>query len=299
MEEDKEETTQSSIDKLSKQIHSILKVIIILAILAGLAVLLLYFLNFSGGLSERQENWGAFGDFIGGSLNPFFSFLALIAILLTIIVQSRELNLSTIELSRSAAALKEQSKTLTVQNFENTFFQMVRLHNDIVNGIDLRAKGGNITTQGRDCFEVFYEKRFSKEYGKKNTELSGAPFLEIAQSAYQEIFNKNQGEVGHYFRNLYTIIRYIDDSVVNEKKKYIRIIRAQLSSYEIALLFYNSLHSVGRERFKPLIERYELLENMDLGMLKNPPDHIPLYNYKAYGDQDLSKYIGGSSTQTV
>lgn len=293
MVKEKETKAQSDIGELSKTIHVALIIIIILAVLAGIIVLSFYFYNFTGGLSDEQANWGAFGDYIGGALNPIFSFFALIAILLTIVVQSRELNLSTIELTKSAEALKEQSKTLTTQNFENTFFQMIRLHNDIVNGIDLRDNKGNVTTQGRDCFKVFYERRFSRKYNIKYNEQLGASILDIVQTSYQGFFNENQGEIGHYFRNLYTIIRYIDDSTVSDKKKYIRIIRAQLSSYEIALLFYNSLHSVGNKRFKPLIEKYELLENMDLGMLKNPSDHIPLYKSKAYGDQDLSKYISG------
>jgi hypothetical protein len=53
--------------------------------------------------------------------------------------------------------LAAQNETLRNQNFENTFFQLLRLHNDILNAIDLQKDGA--TTRGRDCFRVFW-KRF-------------------------------------------------------------------------------------------------------------------------------------------
>ncbi len=292
MRVDKEISAQNGIDNLSKKILVTLKIIIVLALLAATVTLTLYFSNFSGVLSDKHEDWAAFGDFIGGALNPFFSLLALIAILLTIVVQSRELKLSTIELASSAKALKEQSNTLTIQNFENTFFQMVRLHNETVNGIISRDHEGNIIEQGRDCLKEVFSGFYHKCYIKIHQEPDNSA-LNIVQAVYQEFLEENQSERGHYFRNLYTIIQYIDDSSVGEKGKYIRIIRAQLSSYEIVLLFYNSLHSIGREKFKPLIEKYALLENMDPTILVKPSDHIPLYELEAYGDQDLSEYIGG------
>lgn len=45
--------------------------------------------------------------------------------------------------------------------------------------------------------------------------------------------------VGHYFRGLYQILKFIDDCELpdSEKEKYSRILRAQLSTDEIALLF--------------------------------------------------------------
>lgn len=45
----------------------------------------LYFYNFQGNLAPNHDAWGQFGDFIGGVLNPTFSFLALIVLLSTIV----------------------------------------------------------------------------------------------------------------------------------------------------------------------------------------------------------------------
>lgn len=71
---------------------------------------------------------GPLGDFFGGILNPLLSFCTFMALLMTIILQQKELSLTRKELNEtqkatrdSAEALKEQSNSIKIQNFENTF----------------------------------------------------------------------------------------------------------------------------------------------------------------------------------
>jgi hypothetical protein len=47
-----------------------------------------------------------------------------------------------------------------------------------------------------------------------------------------------------------------------ERYKYTCIVRAQLSDYELLLLFYNCLSDNGVEKFKPLVEEYAILKNL-------------------------------------
>ena len=109
----------------------------------------LYLFNFGKyGFSPEQGDWGAFGDFIGGTLNPIFAFLSLIAILMTIRIQSKELKTSTEELKltrgevkRSADAQKEHSESIKLQNFENTFFKMLDLHTSITRTLKIDIYG--------------------------------------------------------------------------------------------------------------------------------------------------------------
>ncbi|MDO8940411.1 MAG: hypothetical protein Q7U98_14755 [Methylicorpusculum sp.] len=74
----------------SEQLIKWLTWIFVSAVVIVALVFSFYFINFNGGLSVEQDNWGAFGDFIGGTLNPIISFFALTALLLTIILQNRE-----------------------------------------------------------------------------------------------------------------------------------------------------------------------------------------------------------------
>ena len=75
--------------------------------------------------------------------------------------------------------------------------------------------------------------------------------------------------MGHYFRNFHRILKFVDEGEVANKTEYTGILRAQLSSFELALLFYNALHPVGA-KLKPFIERYAMLENLDLKLLFDP-----------------------------
>lgn len=77
-------------------------------------------------------------------------------------------------------------------------------------------------------------------------------------------------------------MKFVNRSDVTDKRFYTNLIRAQLSSHELLLLFYNCLSDLGREKFKPLVEEYGLLKNMPQELLYNPPDHKPLFDEKAY-----------------
>ena len=95
----------------------------------ALFLLILYFASFAHGLSSDREAWGQFGDYIGGTLNPVLSFLALIAIVLTYAMQARqlelaqeevqhsreELRLTRAELERSSAAQEAAAKAVEAQ----------------------------------------------------------------------------------------------------------------------------------------------------------------------------------------
>lgn len=93
----------------------------------------LYFTNFSGGLSNKNDVWGTFGDFIGGTLNPILSFFALIALLLTIILQSRELEATREELKRSASAHEKQVNYISGQQQRDDLIRLVTKLTDRIN----------------------------------------------------------------------------------------------------------------------------------------------------------------------
>ena len=87
--------------------------------------------------------------------------------------------------------------------------------------------------------------------------------------------------MSHYFRTLYHIIKFVDKSTIENKKQYTSIVRAQLSSYEQVMLFYNCLHDNGNEKFKPLIEKYSLFKNLDTSLIFNQ-QHLDEYEDSAY-----------------
>lgn len=275
---------QSRAEKwLQNNLALVLAIIVALAAVLALVAAVTYLRYYPGPILQEHSKWGEFGDFFGGTLNPIFGFLTLIALLLTVILQSRELANSTKELATTARALERQ-------NFERTFFELLRLYNENVSAIDLRDREeGTVTAVGRDCIRILYEKRFRPIYNEVLTQNPTLDLRSIIDRSYDKFFAQEQHEIGHCFRALYWAFKFIDESGVVDKGRYAGIMRAQLSSYELALLFYNVLHRRG-SKFQPLIEKYALFEHASLKLLFDPPNHIPLYAEKAYGDLDISAF---------
>lgn len=86
----------------------------LLVVAAGIviAVAFLYFQEFHGDISSKHDVWGQFGDFFGGTLNPILSFLSLIALVFTVALQSRQLELAHEELQNSKAELEATREEL-------------------------------------------------------------------------------------------------------------------------------------------------------------------------------------------
>lgn len=239
-----------------------------------------YFFKFYGALSNDPGTWGQFGDYVGGVLNPTFSFLALIALLATFGLQVRELRISARELKNSADALFKQNETLKRQTFETTFFQLLALHNEIVNAA--RVPGQSLT--GRACFKFYLDElegRIINAGGSSNLTQSTKNYTQFAV-AYDDFYNEYEASLGHYFRLLYNIVKFVDSSDSTNRRFYTNLVRAQLSSAELRLIFYNCLTHWGVDKFKPLVERYALLKTV-------PTDQVPApalfeqYDARAFG----------------
>ncbi|MGV3555235.1 MAG: putative phage abortive infection protein [Croceibacterium sp.] len=227
---------------------------------------------------------GPWGDFFGGIANPVLTFLTFIAVLATLWLQHEELGLSREELSRSANALEAQIEGAKQQRVENTFFQLMSNHNELVNAIDLVSQG-KPTTFGRDCFSVFYT-RLTKIY----REIEGKPNVsktDRIERSYTDFWRDHQLELGHYYRFLYRFVLFTDREF-SQDDFYMGLLRAQLSDQELLMLFYNAQTRHGRA-FKPLIEKWALLDNMPrIRLLEH--DHEGLFKPPAYDSEAAREY---------
>lgn len=93
--------------------------LLIIAISISMAAIVVssYFIKFNSGLGNEVNSWGVFGDFIGGTLNPVFGFMGLLAILYTLQIQVKEMSLTREQLEKSAEAL-EQSKNIAQEELK-------------------------------------------------------------------------------------------------------------------------------------------------------------------------------------
>ena len=216
-----------------------------------------------------------------GSVNALFSGLAFAGVIYAILLQREELGLQREELIKTRLEFRQQNETLRKQRFENTFFNLMGLHNDIITALRFYRMGQEFA--GRESFRHLYQE-FQTCYSRVSEETPGASEDEKIRSAYIRFFGSWQTYTGHYFRTLYNIVKFVKNSDSDSKQMYMNLLRAQLSVNELALLFYNGLSDLGRKKFKGLVEEFALLENLGEGVLLRE-DHKNLYARGAFEEQ--------------
>jgi len=193
-------------------------------------------------------------------------------------------------LNHQKLANERQVKEDNIRRFENTFFHMVSLHEQIVTSLsykyqykdwleEFNGKPTNTRKQilideiynGRDVFKYLYSKiNINLTETKNNIRVVKSKVNGIEGVLKEEgfrVYNKITfaSYFDHYFRQLYSIIKFTHTSeclTAEEKYRYVSMVRSTLSRYELILLFYNGLSDYGNKKFKPLIEEYCLLKNI-------------------------------------
>jgi ABC-type multidrug transport system fused ATPase/permease subunit len=224
-------------------------------------------------LSDRAE----FGELFGG-INTLFAGLAFAALVVTLVLQRRALGLQQTELEDQRREISEQNLRQEKQAFETMLVQMLSFHHEIAK--ETRVRIGPHDFEGRTAFRQLADE-LSGFIANRARAPNASNAVTVAQEGYEAFHQRFRGVLDHYFRNLYHIVKIIDQSGVREPKRYTSLVRAQLSPSELTLLFYNGL-SVHGEKFKPLIEKYSLLEQFPDAELQLP-GLKPLYDVGAYG----------------
>lgn len=257
---------------------------------------------------------GTFGDQFG-AVNALFSGLAFAGLIYTIMLQRsdlrnqrKELFLQRQEMKRNRAEMITQNKTLALQRFENTFFSMMELQQQIVNNLEytvaepkfdikrfkgiITPKSDNVIYRGREVFEHLYSG-WNKP-GSLNFENL---IKEEGLSGYVD--SEVRTMLDHYFRHFYTILNFIDkssafdddnpDEAYKNKYQYAKILRATLSRYELVLLYYNGLSDVGNEKLKPLLEKYSMLKNLNENFLALSKDVLLQLNET--NESEIESYL--------
>ena len=245
---------------------------------------------------------GQFGDSFG-VVNALFSGLAFAGVICAILLQKRELKLQR-------EAINEQKKTLQKQIFESSIFQLLNMHGEIVNSMvipNVLVDTSGLTLipgdyYGRECFKSLFQKlrdvyEVDKEQmcaSSSNPEEAKELMYHWAKDKYEEFYRDLEPYVDRYFRHLYYIVNFVDQSDFSfeAKKSYTDLIRVQLSSDELGLLFYHGLSNRGAD-FRVLIEQVALFEDIRfqvnteyVNKVLMTKEHRSLYAPGGYGESD-------------
>lgn len=224
---------------------------------------------------DYLSSLGTFGD-SAGLMNACFSLLAFAAVVITFVIQNRKDN------NNEKLARKSQ--------FENVFFNMTSTFEEIVSHLVYKEpvkdianpllqsslyQSNEATTatvpetekiyQGRQIFRYLYLEKFVT--GGNGQVVRGIKGLVetspgISMNDIREYFF--DGTLDHYFRYAYRIVKYVKTSKLiddDEREGYASIFRAQLSCFELLILFFNCLE-MDENKFKHLVEDYHLFNNI-------------------------------------
>lgn len=255
--------------KLDSFWRVLLVLLVVFILYCTFVVFLLWNVPFSVVPEKIRE--GQFGDSFG-ALNALFSGLAFSGVLITLLMQRKDLSETRNESIR--------------QQTESQFYNMLNLQQQVVQAFDLHRLGStSLTIQGRDCFRD-WGRKLKTRYDELGPEYKYEETLERALSAYDKILQAHQGDLGVYFRSLYSIFRLISNANHVDRQGFANVVRSFLSDYELVLLFYNCL-SVRGEKFKGYAKTYALFDNLDISLLPRE-EHVELMDKVAYGKNEIA-----------
>lgn len=201
------------------------------------------------------ESLGVFGDSFN-VLTSLFTGLAFAGVIISVILQTQELKEARTE-------FKGQKEALQNQEFDNKFFQMLNLLNNITENFNIESDGKQY--QGKEIFE-FLKNKFqeciqNENYQSQNNEK----FLDF-QSAFNNFNNSYDTTFKYYFINLYQILKYINVYIKDEEeaKEYTNMLRAQLTKNQLVLLAYNAIgvQDFTTNDYQLLVEKYSFFEHL-------------------------------------
>jgi adenylate kinase len=244
--------------------------------------------------AKHPSEFGIFGDYVGGVLG---SLIAMGSVVLLYRTYRTQLDIT-----------RNQEQQLKTQQFENTFFELLSNQRTILmssKGVFYNRKStskkGEILSDYQCIDRIAEELRLQMLNFEYDTELLREENINliriIVNDYYLEIFTKHNPQLSHYFRHLYHILKFIDNSDIPNKKKYVDLLQAQMSNNELYISFYNGISVYGRKRMLPLMDKYSFLENLkdnDFTTKKHRELFYKKTNFKDYlKERGNTIFVGG------
>jgi len=236
---------------------------IVLVILIYALLLYKYFSHFNTGYSEHNGDWGAFGDFLGGSLSPL---IGIISIILTYNI----INNQTIE-----------SRQTEFKNMFQILFDSISEKETII-----ERKGRPKNLSGKKALFRINKDIESVYKSEKNKNPTGNT-IELFEKSFWSVYDDIKGSSSPYMKVMHNCLKAIDKHCIEERQEtYSSLLRAQLHPDELIFIFYNAIASDNFKNFKSRIEKYSILK--DIASYELPQELKNLYDLSAF-EENKSK----------
>lgn len=245
---------------------------------------------------------GTFGDFIGGIANPIFGFLSFITLLYTIMLQSKELELTRQELEktkeelrRSAQAQELSSKVLQQQQFDSIFFSLIE---QINKSTDTYIKQ-NYDASGKNNFIESIRNHEQNKFDITKWQLcKGSNDI---RGVFELLINKERKALLTFTQLsvlIYQALKLIKNSSINNKKFYTNILRSSINQDILFILAINCCRKdIDMSKYKKLLEDYAFFEHMPFKLSSEDSYSMILafllldYDASAFGKSEYKKEL--------
>lgn len=209
--------------------------LIVIAAIAITFVFVAWYYTYSSLKDLEKEDRGTFGDMFG-AVNALFSGLAFVGIIITILLQRKELSLqrqeleeTRAELRRTADAQDAQNKFLLNQQYQTTFFSLMSGHSELIESFMIWEK------RGFEGLAEFYNKMLM-DVGRYANWIERRSFPNKDATSDNPAFSLlfNEDFLYSIFDDLRTLIEFIDDKL--EDSSYHEILYNRLTVYEKYLI---------------------------------------------------------------
>ncbi len=223
---------------------------------------------------ETNNDWISFyGSYLGGIIGGLFT---LFGVMLTINKNDK------------------QRKRTDIFQFENTFFKLISLHNNLAQDITIQ-KDAEEKISGRDALKWFsnelknkYKTSIEEDYKTYDVDITLSVKYRIIKQVFEQMFNKHENSLSHYIRTFSNILKTIND--VNNKDYYIdytSILRAQLSTPEIIIIFYYALTYAKEDQLVYLLEETNIIDNNEKNILISEDHYNIFLDIENYSNENI------------
>ncbi len=127
------------------------------------------------------------GDFIGGFVGAIFTLVGIVLLYETLYLQRKE--------------FEESRKVFETQQFENKFFSLLKLYQDIISSMHYDVEESSEKFVGKEFF-LKHKNDIYVNYTPTNSFFKNR---KSAIDSYTKFYIHNKENVAHYFRTLYRI----------------------------------------------------------------------------------------------
>ncbi|SDB28190.1 hypothetical protein SAMN03159382_02386 [Pseudomonas sp. NFACC23-1] len=226
-------------------------------LIVGVAILLsgMYYIYFSIVGSLAKEDLGPLGDFIGGNINPLLTFISVVLLIDTVVIQRKAVENAQASEVEARKTIKLQSDLATKQSFESSLFNLITLCLNEIKNAHLPLKSGTYT--GNQAFGK-YLQIFEKLMSSHNKPDILNQLEELSTDA---LFDN--------LKNFAMVFKFITDYAADsEKENYISLTLTMMPTSLIALLCIAHHHGQW-----PILASFETARIFDRDSLKNYLNH--------------------------